>query len=151
MWLDFILASLHHVLVFSLFAVITMELVLAKPGIDAPTIKRLGRVDQLYGAFAGLILIVGFSRAVWGLKGWDYYAGNHMFWTKVVAFALVGLLSLIPTMNFIRWGRRVTADPSDLPSDAEVKANRKWLHMETTVLILIPIIAAALARDIGAG
>jgi putative membrane protein len=133
MWLDFILASIHHVLVFSLFAIITMELMMAKPGINAAGIGRLARVDGLYGLFSMLILIVGFSRAIWGLKGWDYYAGNYMFWAKVGA------------------NKAAKADPANLPSDEEVRANRKWLHMETTVLIIIPVIAAALARGIGDG
>jgi putative membrane protein len=148
MWLDFVLASIHHVLVFSLFAIITMELMLAKPGIDASGIGRLARVDGLYGLFSMLILIVGFSRAIWGLKGWDYYAGNHLFWTKVGAFLLVGLLSIKPTIAYLKWNKAAKANPVDLPSDEEVRANRKWLRMETTVLIFIPIIAAALARGI---
>jgi len=150
MWLDFALAALHHVLAFSLFAIISVELMLAKPGITAAGVLRLARVDALYGLFAAMILLVGFARAVWGLKGWDYYAGNHMFWAKVGAFLVVGLLSIRPTTRFLKWARRVKANPADLPDDAELRANRVWMHAETTVLILIPVIAAALARDIGA-
>jgi putative membrane protein len=149
MWLDFVLAAVHHVLVFSLFAIIAVELLLAKPGIDRAGLARLTRVDSLYGLFSGLVIAAGFSRAIWGLKGWDYYAGNPVFWAKVAAFLLVGLLSIVPTRAFLRWSKRATADPADLPSGPEIRTVRTWMHLETTVLILIPVIAAALARGIG--
>ncbi len=146
MWTDFILAATHHVLVFSLFAIISVEIVYAKPGLSADTIRRLGTVDALYGMVSLLVIVVGFSRAIWGLRGWDYYSGNILFWTKIGLFIGVGLLSLKPTIAFLKWNGRLKADPAYLPPDAEVKANRKWMHMETTLLILIPIVAAALAR-----
>ena len=146
MWTDFILAAIHHVLVFSLFAIISVEIVYAKPGLNADAVRRLGLVDAIYGLCSLLVIAVGFSRAVYGLKGWDYYEGNILFWVKIGLFAGVGALSIKPTMAFLSWNRRLRKDPNDLPSDAVVKANRKWMHMETTLLILIPIVAAALAR-----
>lgn len=146
MWTDFILASLHHVLVFALFAIITVEKVYAKPGLNAAAIRRLGLMDRIYGVVSVLVLAAGFARAIWGLKGWDYYAGNILFWVKIGMFVAVGLLSVKPTIAFFQWNRALKADPHWLPSDAEVRANRIWIHMETTVLILIPVVAAALAR-----
>lgn len=146
MWTDFLLASLHHVLVFALFAILTMEIVYARPGLDAVAVRKLGMVDAMYGTLAGVVLVVGVLRAIYGLKGWDYYADNILFWVKIGMFLAVGALSIPPTLAFLKWNRRLKANPADLPSDAEVKANRKWLHMETTLLILIPVVAAALAR-----
>lgn len=146
MWTDFILASVHHVLVFALFSILAIEIVYARPGLNADTIRRLGRIDMVYGLVSTLVIIVGFARAIWGLKGWDYYEGNLLFWVKIALFLTVGLLSVFPTVAFLRWNGRLRKDPNDLPSDAEVKANRKWLHMESAVIILIPIVAAALAR-----
>lgn len=146
MWTEFLLAATHHVLVFAMFAIISVEIVYAKPGLNAFAVRRLGLVDRLYGIVSTLVLIVGFSRAIWGLKGWDYYEGNIIFWVKIGLFVLAGLLSVIPTVAFLKWNWRLNKDPNDLPSDAEVRANRKWLHMETSVMILIPIAAAALGR-----
>jgi putative membrane protein len=148
MWTDFILASIHHVLVFSLFAILTMEIVYARPGIDAPTIKRVAAVDAFYGITSTLVLIVGILRAIYGMKGWDYYADNILFWVKMAMFLGVGALSIPPTLAFLKWNRRIKSNPSDLPTVAEVKSMRKFLHMETTVLILIPVVAAALARGL---
>ncbi|MFT3811422.1 MAG: DUF2214 family protein [Micropepsaceae bacterium] len=146
MWTDFLLAAAHHVLVFALFSILAVEIVYAKPGLSADAIRRLGKIDMLYGLVSTLVIVVGFSRAIWGLKGWDYYEGNILFWVKIGLFLTVGALSAMPTIAFLKWNARLRANPADLPSDAEVKANRKWLHMESTVIILIPIVAAALAR-----
>ena len=148
LWLDFALAALHHTAVFALFTVLTVEIVYAKPGMSRETLRRLGMIDMLYGFSALVVLGAGFARAIWGIKGWDYYAGNPLFWTKVGLFAGIGLLSVIPTVNFLRWNARAKADPAYLPPDGEVRANRKWMHMETTLLILMPIVAAALARGL---
>lgn len=146
MWTDFLLAATHHVLVFALFVILAVEIVYAKPGLSADTVRRLGRIDMLYGLVSTLVIIVGFSRAIWGLKGWAYYESNILFWVKIGLFVTVGTLSVIPTIAFLKWNWRLRKDPNDLPSDAEVKANRKWLHMESAVIILIPIAAAALAH-----
>lgn len=148
LWLDFALASTHHVLVFSLFVILTMEIVYAKPGMDAGTLRRLGGIDAGYGLISMLVLVVGFSRAIWGLKGWEYYSGNPIFWVKIALFIVVGLLSLKPTIAYLSWNKRLREDAAYLPPDAEVRANRKWLHMEAGVLFLIPIVAAALARGV---
>ena len=39
-----------------------------------------------------LIDAVGFARAVYGLKGWEYYSTYWVFWAKVGVFVLVGIL-----------------------------------------------------------
>lgn len=146
MWTDFLLASLHHVLVFSLFAILAVEIVYAKPGMSADTLRRVAKVDGLYGGVSLAVIIVGFLRAIYGLRGWDYYEGNILFWVKIGMFLVVGLLSIAPTLAFLKWTKRLKDDPAALPADGEVRAIRKWLHMETSVLILIPVVAAALAR-----
>jgi len=148
LWLDFALAAIHHLLVFGLFAILAVEIVYARPGLDGATVRRLGRVDALYGAFATLVIVVGFARAIWGLKGWDYYVVNPLFWIKVGLFLAVGALSAVPTINFLRWNGRLKAEPGYRPPDGEVLANRKWLHLEAALLVLIPVVAAALARGL---
>ncbi len=54
----------------------------------------------------GAILIVGFSRAVYAAKGWAYYSHNLLFWAKIGTFAVIGLLSIAPTMSIIALAAR---------------------------------------------
>ena len=109
---DLILAILHHLLVFSLAAVLAAETVLIRPGLGGPAVLRLGHIDRVYGIVAGLVHVVGFSRVYFGLKGWEFYIYNWAFWAKIGAFAAVGLLSLIPTARIIGGTRRRVSDPT---------------------------------------
>jgi len=146
---DLLLAAGHHLLVFALAGVIAYEVAVVRPGMTAPDIRRVGRVDLWYGILAGLIIVVGLSRAVFAAKGWEYYAHNHFFWAKMGSFALVGLLSIKPTMEFIRWRRALKTAPGTLPEPRTITATRRILWLEVLVFALIPVFAAAMARGFG--
>lgn len=146
---DLILAALHHLLIFALAGVIAFEVGVAKQGLSAADIRRLGKVDIWYGVLAGLILIVGFSRAVFAAKGWAYYSANHFFWAKIGAFAIVGILSIQPTVAYIRWRAALKDDPGFLPNARQIATVRRFLWAEVFVFALIPVFAAAMARGYG--
>jgi len=139
----------HHVLIFALAAVIAFEVGVVKPGLTAQDIARVGKADAWYGILAVLILIVGFARAVFAAKGWAYYSHNHFFWAKIGTFALVGLLSIQPTVQYIRWRRALKNDPAFIPTDSAIKTVRRFLWLEVFFFALIPIFAAAMARGFG--
>jgi putative membrane protein len=142
--LDLVLAIAHHLLIFALFGVLAVEFVVVRPGVSQAWIARIGRVDLWYGILAALILAVGFSRAVFAAKGWLYYSHNAFFWAKIATFALVGLLSVPPTIAYIRWRRADAA-----PDDAQVRQVRRLLWAEVVLFALLPAFAAAMARGYG--
>jgi putative membrane protein len=142
--LDLVLAIAHHLLIFALFGVLAVEFVVVRPGVTQAWIARIGRVDLWYGILAALILAVGSSRAVFAAKGWLYYSHNAFFWAKIATFALVGLLSVPPTIAYIRWRR---ADGP--PGDAQVRQVRRLLWAEVILFALLPAFAAAMARGYG--
>ena len=143
--LDLALAIGHHLLIFGLFGVLFAELITVRKGMDSAAVARIASVDLWYGVLAGLILIVGFSRAVFAAKGWTYYQHNGFFWAKIGTFAVIGLLSIPPTVRFIQWRRAGTA-----PSDSQVAAVRGFLHTEVVLFALLPAFSAAMARGYGA-
>jgi len=143
---DLILAIVHHVLVFSLFGQLMAEAVLLRPGIQGADVARLARLDAGYGATAGLVLLVGASRVVWGAKGWAYYQDNHWFWAKMGCFALVAFVSILPTLRFVRWRRALRTDPAFAPDLNEVEAARRMVRLQGLLFILILAFAAAMAR-----
>ena len=85
--LDLTLAIAHHLLIFGLFGVLAAEVISVREGMTIETVTRISRVDLWYGVLAGLIIVVGFSRAVFAAKGWAYYAHNGFFWAKIAIFA----------------------------------------------------------------
>jgi putative membrane protein len=142
--LDLVLAILHHLLIFSLFAVLVAEFAGVRRGMDAATVRRIQMIDNWYGVLAALIVIVGFSRAVFAAKGWAYYQHNAFFWAKIATFVVIGLLSIPPTVAFLRWRRENTP-----PADAAVAKVRPYLWIELAIFPLLLAFAAAMARGYG--
>ena len=142
--LDLTLAILHHFFVFALFGVLFTEFVTVRRGMDAAATARVVPIDAWYGILAALILIVGFSRAIFAAKGWTYYAHNAFFWAKIGTFAVIGLLSVPPTLAFLKWRRSGAA-----PTDEAVARVRRFLWSELALFPLLPAFAAAMARGYG--
>jgi putative membrane protein len=142
--LDLSLAIAHHLLVFALFGVLAAELIVVRPGIDAVAVKRIARVDIWYGVLAGLIIVVGFARASLAAKGWAYYEHNLFFWAKLGVFAVIGVLSIPPTVSYLGWRRT-----GGTPEEARVRRVRGFLWAEVLLFGLLPIFAAAMARGYG--
>ena len=146
---DLVLASLHHLLVFSLAGMLAMELFAVRRGLSGSTLQLLGRVDSAYGGVATAIILVGIARVIWGLKGWEFYVASHAFWAKMTAFVLVGFLSIKPTMRIIAWRKQAAMDPAYSVPAVEIDAVRAFLKAEAFVFALIPVFAAAMARGLG--
>jgi putative membrane protein len=142
--LDLVLAILHHLFIFALFAVLVVELASVRRGMDATAVTRVQVIDNWYGVLAALILIVGFSRAIFAAKGWEYYAHNTFFWAKIVTFVVIALLSIPPTLAFLRWRRKSTS-----PADTAVAKVRPYLWIQVALFPLLPVFAAAMARGYG--
>ena len=146
---DLHLAIAHHILVFALAGVLAFEVGAVRAGMTGPDIRRVARVDLWYGILAALIIAVGFSRAVFAAKGWDYYSHNMFFWAKMGTFLLVGLLSIVPTVAYIRWRGAAKRDPAFVPATSAVANVRRFLWAEVFLFALIPAFAAAMARGYG--
>lgn len=143
---DFLLASLHHLLAFGLVAMLVVESTLLSRPLDAPAMKRLAGVDRGLGIVATLLLAVGLWRVYGGIKGPDFYLHNPWFHTKLGAFVLAALLSLWPTVRFLKWRKALKADPSFLPSSADAAGLRRIVRFELALVAAILVCAAAMAR-----
>jgi putative membrane protein len=126
---DLLLAIAHHLLVFGLLGLLITEMMTIRPGMSAASIRYVAKLDIAYGIVAGLIVIVGFSRVFFGIKGADFYLANPVFWAKMAAFLIL--------------------DPGFRPADAEVKKVRRYMHYEGMAFFTIPVFAALMARGYG--
>jgi putative membrane protein len=142
--LDLSLACVHHVLIFAVFGILLSEFLLLKPGLDALAIKRISRIDLMYGVLAGLLIVVGFCRAIFAAKGWPYYSHNAYFWAKLATFLTIGVLSIPPTLAIQRWRRS-----GALPDESAIRSVHRLFHYELALFVLLPIFAAAMARGYG--
>jgi putative membrane protein len=149
MALDWALASLHHLAIFSLAAIPAYEIAVTAGAVDAPAIARLANVDAWYGIMAAAVLAAGLARVFLGVKGAAYYGGNSLFWAKMAVFALVGALSVPPTLQYIVWRRAARSDPQFRPPAAALARVRRLLFAEAALFALLPILAAGMARGFG--
>jgi putative membrane protein len=149
MFLDWLLASFHHLAVFSLAGILSAEIFLTGGAIDDRTALRLARVDAWFGIMAAIALAAGLLRVFLGAKGVDYYVVNKFFWLKMALFVAVGVISVAPTFSFIVWRRQVRADASFRPPAGEIARLRATLYAEAGLFALIPLCAAAMARGYG--
>ncbi|MEJ0097074.1 MAG: DUF2214 family protein [Bauldia sp.] len=72
-----------------------------------------------------------------GIKGAGFYLPNPIFWAKIAAFLIVGLLSIPPTLKIIRWRIAAGDDAGYVPPADEVRAVRRFMHAEGMVFFTI--------------
>jgi putative membrane protein len=144
-----LLAFLHHAAAFLLVAVVTVELVLTRGELTVASARTLLRMDSVYGLSAVVLLIVGFVRVFYTEKGADYYFHSGPFLAKLALFIVVGLLSILPTMQFLGWRKALKEGRAPVLDDAKRRSIRRVIHIELTLLFLIMLCAALMARGIG--
>lgn len=145
MFTDLVLASAHHLLVFLLAAIIATEAVIVRPEMSAGSARLLSRIDAYYGATAAFVLLIGIARVLFGLKGWEAYVYNWAFWLKMLAFVVVGLLSIAPTLQIRTWRKNADEDAFTLLPEDVAKV-RGYILAQIGVFTLIPVFAATMAR-----
>jgi putative membrane protein len=148
MWTDALLAYLHYAAIFALIWFLAIEWNLLRAGAPALDIDRLARIDAGFGLSAGLVFLTGAARAVYGLKGWSFYAHNPVFHLKIGLFVLVGLISILPTIAFLRWRKAHRADPTFRVPDAQWRRARLLVIVELHLVALIPLAAVIMARGL---
>ena len=149
MWLDATLAYLHYTAIFILFAFLSIEVMFLKRTLDAATVRLLGKIDLWYGGAAVAVLITGFLRLVYGAKGADFYLQSWPVYVKVGLFLLVGIISVTPTLAFVRWRRYLDHDAAwQVPTD-ELRRMRRLVMVEVHLAASIPVFAVIMARGLG--
>jgi putative membrane protein len=146
---DVLLAYVHHIAAFALVAILFVEMALCKPGMSPAQMRTLTRYDAFYGVFAAILLVVGTMRVFWGVKGAQFYSSNPVFHTKITLFLLIGLLSVPPTLRYLRWSKALKANALFTPDAAEIKATRRFIHIQAALIIVLPLLAALMARGVG--
>lgn len=139
-------AFLHHLLFVALFVTLTVEMVLLRQQLTLENARRLLTVDGVYGAVAGAILVVGTLRVFFFEKGFAYYWGSHAFLTKIGIFLIVGALSIIPTVEFLKWRKTLREGRAPDVSAQTISKLRRIIHIELTGLALMLFFAAWMAK-----
>ena len=146
--MDALLAYVHYLAIIGTAAFLTVELVLCRHGLSADHVRLLPRIDVAFFSSALVALASGLIRLFLYAKGYGFYLPNPIFWVKMALYLTIALISIAPTMRFIRWSKALAA-ASTMPAEAEVLATRRLIHLELMLLALMPLAAALMARGIG--
>lgn len=142
-------AFLHHVAAFALVSCLAIEFVLIRGELTLRGARTLLVVDAVFGASAGLILVVGLLRVFLFEKGAGYYFHSVPFLVKLSLFAAIGVLSIYPTRQFLSWRAGLKQGSAPSPEPERLRAIRRVIHWELAALVVLILCAALMARGIG--
>jgi putative membrane protein len=147
MGLSYLLATLHLLILAIGIAAVYARWRALRDLQSAADLPAVFLADNWYGVAAVGWVVSGLWRAFGGLeKGSEFYLESHWFIGKMVLFALVFLLELLPMITLIRWridgrnGRSSTLDRAPLLA--------RLTLAQIPLLVLMVGMATAMARGL---
>ena len=144
-----LVAYVHYLSFMVCFGALIFERISIKTNPNRKEAISMVVADIVYGLAGVALLITGIYRVTKFGQGSDFYTQNPIFWTKMIIFALVGSLSLYPTVTYILWA--IPLRKGKLP---EVTTNlvarlKVIINIELLGFSSIPLFATLMARGIG--
>jgi putative membrane protein len=140
---EILVRYLHFLGIIILSSSLVAEHLLLSVDTSLNKFRRLAIIDSIYGASALLIFFAGGLLAFVVGKPSAFYTHNWIFKLKVSLFLTIGLLSIYPTIFFIR-NRRKLIHEVIVPRGVVM-----CIRLELVILVCIPLLAALMAKGIG--
>jgi putative membrane protein len=145
MTIEILLRYVHFISIFAIVGSLVSEHLLLKKTMTRSEIGRLAKIDGIYGLVVLILLAVGLTLWLGGYgKPTEFYSDNSLFQTKLTLFIVIGILSIYPTVFFIRY------KSGDQEENILVPKSIFWMiRLELLLLFVIPILAGLMAKGIG--
>jgi putative membrane protein len=140
-----IVAWMHYVSIMLMVASLLGEHLLLKPEMDVAQARTLQRLDIVYGASATIVLVTGLLR-MFLEKGPAYYNHHIAFHILFGLFVIAALLSIYPTIVFLRWRADTKAGRGQQLAAAQFGKIQIIVRVEMTLLLLAPFFATWMAH-----
>ncbi len=145
MTIEIIIKYIHFITIFAIVGSLVSEHLLLKDNMTRAEIQRLSIIDGVYGLSTIVLLGAGLALWFWVGKPAEFYSKNWIFHLKLTMFAALGLLSIYPTIFFLK--NRKGENTEELVA---IPNTIKWmLRLELLLLFLMPLFATLMARGIG--
>ena len=143
--MEIVLRYLHFISVFAIVGALVSEHLLLKSTLSRKEILRLSKIDGVYGLAVLSLLGVGMTLWLGGIgKPTEFYSSNPVFHIKLTLFVVIGLLSIYPTVFFIKQAK---GDPTEMVA---IPKTIFWMvRFELLILLIMPILAGLMAKGIG--
>tara|TARA_Y100001968_G_C19154104_1_gene617558 strand:- start:217 stop:627 length:411 start_codon:yes stop_codon:yes gene_type:complete len=131
------------------FGALIYERISLKPNPNRQESISMVIADIIYGIAGVALLVSGIYRVIKFGQASEFYTQNPIFWTKIIIFALVGSLSLYPTITYVLWA--IPLSKGSLPKVNEnlVSRLRLIINIELVGFASIPFFATLMARGVG--
>ena len=134
----------HFISILTVVSCLVSQYLLIEGELPRKTIKRLWRIDNVYGAGAILAVFAGLVLWFWIGKPAEYYSQNWILLLKVGLFALVGVVSVVPTLFFRRSRKGEDAESVRVPSYIKT-----IIKIELIIVFVLPLLASLMANGKG--
>lgn len=137
----------HFIGILGVVITLSLEWTLLKKSLTKGEIKRLAKIDGMYGLSAILVIAAGVTMWLWVGKPPQFYADNPLFWIKFGLFGVIGAMSLPPTIFFLKHRAK---KPEESEESVTVPNYLKYLiRIEVILLFALPLLAVLMANGIG--
>lgn len=145
MTIEIFLRYLHFVSIFAIVGSLASEHLLLRKTLTRKELGRIARIDAVYGVAALTLLAAGLTLWLGGVgKPAEFYSKNWIFHSKISLFLVVGLLSIYPTIFFLKQRRGNPEEIVEIPGKIFM-----MIRLELTLLLIIPLLAGLMAKGVG--
>lgn len=145
MTIEILLRNVHFISIFTIVGALFSEHLLLKKSLSRSEVGRLAKIDGVYGL--EVLVLLAADPTLWlGAYGRpaEFYSNNPLFHTKITFFIAIGILSIYPTVFFIK------NKNGDREENIKVPDIIFWMvRPELLLLFVIPILAGLMAKGIG--
>lgn len=143
--MDLFLRYIHFLSILLIAGTLMSELFMLRNELSRKEISRISFIDLIYGLAALSLMAAGLTLWLGGYgKPTEWYSKNWIFHLKLGLFVAVGLLSIYPTIFFLK-NRK--GDPDEVISIPALI--RYSIALEVIILMVIPILAGLMSKGIG--
>jgi putative membrane protein len=136
---------MHFISIFAIVGTLVAEHLLLRKQLTRAEIGRLAKIDAVYGVAALTLIAAGLTLWLGDVgKPSEWYTKNWIFHTKLTCFLIIGLLSIYPTVFFIKNRKGNPDEVVSIPSKLFMA-----LRLELLLLFIIPLLAGLMAHGIG--
>ncbi len=142
---ELFLRYVHFVSILAIAGSLVSEHVVLQKEMTSGQLSRLAKIDAVYGVASLTLLAAGLT--LWlGSYGKPavVYTRNWIFLTKISLVGLIGLLSIYPTVFFLKNLRGNREEKVPVPTVIFM-----LLRLELLLLLIIPFLAGLMARGVG--
>lgn len=144
-----LVAFLHFAAILGIAVTLSYEWLAMTRSPSHAVARQIQWCDLWYGISAVVLIIAGVLRVMYFDKGVDYYLSNPFFIAKMSFGVLAGVLSIYPTVRFMKWSKEIKQGLPPVVTEGQFLAISRIVRIELVLIVLMALCASLMARGVG--